>query len=117
MIPTWGLAQYCGQSSLLEYLNFSSSAVAPEKAAICPFIQGGAGMPPEVLTLFVFGPLGLALTVRVRHPAPLLVSGMLVGGVVALSAPSPGLSILALAFFVGIAGAGLWLYQRSRNTL
>lgn len=108
---------YCGQDRLLDYLNFGSSAAAPEKAIVCAFTEGGAGMPPTVLSLFVFGSIGLALTYRVRHPAPIMTAGMLTAGVAAINAPGPGLNILGIVLFVGISALALYLYQRARTTL
>lgn len=112
-----GPMQYCGQPNLSDYLNFSSSAEAPVKAVVCPYVQGGAGMPPEVISLITFGSVGLALTVRVRHPGPLLVAFILTAGIAALSAPGQGINLLAVALFVGISALGLYLYQRAQSEL
>lgn len=109
--------QYCGQSDLTDYLNFSSSADAPVKAIVCPYTQGAAGMPPVVLSLLTFGTVGLALTVRVRHPGPLLIAFLLTGGIAAAGAPGGAINILALVLFVGIAALGLYLYQRMQSSL
>lgn len=106
---------YCGQENLVDYLNFSTSPEAPVKAVACAFVQGGAGMPPVVISLLVFGTVGLALTVRVQHPGPLLVAFILTGGIAALSAPGPGINILGIVLFVGIAALGLYLYKRAQG--
>lgn len=115
--PPLTAAQYCGQPELVDYLNFSSSANAPVKAVVCPYVQGAAGMPPEVLSLLTFGTVGMALTVRVRHPGPLLVAFILTGGIAAASAPGGAINVLALVLFVGIAALGLYLYQRAQSSL
>jgi hypothetical protein len=108
---------YCGQPELMDYFNWSIASNAPEKMVACPFLDGGSGMPAAVLALFVFGAVGLALTYRVRHPGPIVVAFILTGGVAAIASPAPSINILAIVLFVGIAGAGLYLYQRSKNTL
>jgi len=108
---------YCGQDKLIDYLNFSSSPEAPVKAVSCAFVDGGVGMPAPVISLFVFGTVGLALTVRTRHPAPILISFMLTGGVVAISAPGQAINILAAVFFVGLSALGIYLYSRASRTL
>ncbi|MDR9380969.1 MAG: hypothetical protein RI560_04760 [Natronomonas sp.] len=109
--------QYCGQDRIVDYLNFSTSSDAPVKAVVCPFTQGGVGIPPEVLSLFVFGAIGLTLTYRIRHPAPILVAFMLTGGVAAGSAPGRGINILAAVVFIGISAMGLYLYSRAGRQL
>lgn len=108
--------QYCGQDKLIDYFNFSTSAEAPVKLVSCAFTQGG-GVPASVLSLFVFGAIGLALTYRVRHPAPILVSFMLTGGVAATTAPGEGINILAAVFFFGLAAMGMYLYAKASRTL
>lgn len=108
---------YCGQENLADYLDFSIGPEAPVKAVVCPFIQGGVGIPPTVLSLFVFGTVGLGLAYRARHPAPILISFMLTGGVAAGTAPAQGVSILAAVFFFGITALGLYLYTRAGRTL
>jgi len=108
-------AQYCDQSSLTEYLNWS--VADPPQAVVCPFVQGGSGMPPEVISLLVFGSVGLALTIRVRHPGPLLVAFMLTGGIAAAGAPGGAINLLGIAVFVGISALGIYLYQRAQSEL
>jgi len=108
---------YCGQDRLIDYFNFSTSPEAPVKAVACPFMQGGAGVPATVVSLFVFGAVGLALTYRVRHPAPIVVAFMLTGGVAAVTAPAEGINILAAVVFVAIAAMGMYLYTRAKRSL
>jgi len=107
---------YCGQDPAA-YFNFSNAAAAPEKLVVCSYLDGGVGMPAVVLSLFVFGTVGMALTYRVRHPGPIVVAGLLTGGVAASTLPGPALSILALVILVAIAAMGMYLYQRSKDTL
>jgi len=109
--------QYCGQDKLIDYLDFSTSAEAPVKAVACTFMDGGAGMPGPVLSLLVFGTIGLTLTYRVRHPAPILVAFMLTGGIAAASAPGQSINILAAVFFVGLSALGMYLYSKASRTL
>lgn len=108
---------YCDRSGLLDYLtNFTGDD--PVKAATCPFVQdAGAGMGLAVFSLLFFGGIGLALSIRVRHPGPVLVSFMLTGGVVALSVPGRAVQMLALVLLFGIAGLGIYLYQRAQTSL
>lgn len=108
---------YCGQDNLTDYLDFSTSAEAPVKAIVCPFVDGGAGMPPEVLSLLVFGGVGLGLSIRIKHPSPVLVAGILTAGIAALNAPGQGISLLGLVLFVGIGALGLYIYQRMQRSL
>lgn len=104
--------QYDG---LLEPLtNFSQAT----DIAICPFISdAGAGLGLPLFGLFVFGFVGLGLTVRVQHPGPLVVAGILSSGLVASSIPGVGAKILALVLFFGISGLGLYLYRRAQTSL
>lgn len=84
----------------------------------CAFTSsGGAGLDVGVFGLFLFGTLGMALSIRTQHPAPVLVSGILCAGVVAASIPGIAAKIFALILFFGIAGLGLYVYQRTRRTL
>lgn len=111
------MASYCGQSELIDYFNFSTSPQAPIKVAVCPFVQGGSGMPLAMFSMFFFGAVGLALANRIQHPAPLVVAAMLTAGVAALSIPGNAGSILALVLFFAIAGLGVWLYSRANSSL
>jgi len=67
--------------------------------------------------LFVVGFLGLGLTVRTRHPGPVLVAGMLSAGVLAAGLPGAAAKIFALVLFIGFAAAGLYIYQRAQSSL
>lgn len=109
--------EYCGQDSLIDYLNFSTSPEAPVKAVSCTYMQGGVGIPPTLLSLFVFGTIGIGLTYRVRHPAPVVVAFMLTGGIAAVSAPAEGINILAAVIFVAIAAMAMYLYSRASTSL
>jgi len=108
---------YCDRSGLLDYLtNFTGDD--PVKAATCPFVQdAGAGMGLAVFSLLFFGGVGLALSIRVQHPGPVLVSFMLTGGVAALSLPGRAVQLFALVFLFGIAALGIFLYQKAQSSL
>lgn len=108
--------EYCGQAELIDYFNFSTSAQAPVKTVVCAFTQGG-GMGMTVFSMFFFGSVGLALTARTRHPAPLIVAGMLTIGVAALSIAGQAANIAALVLFFAITGLGLYLYSRAQSSL
>lgn len=87
-------------------------------AVVCPFTSDmGAGLGLNVFAMFVFGALGLALTVRTKHPGPVVVAGMLSAGVVAGQLPAGAVQIMALVLFFGIAVLGLYLYQRAQSSL
>lgn len=107
--------QYCGQPELVDYLNFSTSTQAPVKAVVCPFASTGMGL--EVFSLFAFGAIGLGLTVRTRHPAPVLISGMLSAVVMTATLPGEAANMLALVLFFGISALGLYLYARAQSSL
>jgi hypothetical protein len=95
--------------------DFTGSA--PIDAITCTYsADWGLGMGPT-FAMFVFGFMGLALTVRTRHPGPITVAGMLSAGVVAASIPGIAAKILALVLFVAFAGAGLFVYQRLQGSL
>lgn len=108
---------YCGQPTLVDYLNFSTSPEAPFKAAVCAFTQGGAGVPPVMFSLFVFGGLGMALAYRVRHPSPLIVAAMLTAGIAVINTPASAVNIFALVLFAGISIGGLYLLARAQSSL
>lgn len=94
--------------------NFSQAT----DAAICPFTaDAGAGLGVPLFGLFVFGFIGLGLTIRVQHPAPILVAAILSAGLVAGSIPGTGATILALVLFFGLSGLGLYLYKRAQTSL
>jgi len=111
------MAPYCGQPTVIDYFNFSTSPQAPIKAAVCPFVQGGAGMPFTVFSMFFFGVVGLALANRIQHPSPLIVAAMLTTGVAALSIPGAAANIFAIVLFMTISGLGIWLYSRANSSL
>lgn len=108
---------YCDQPSLADYLNWALGPDMPVKSVVCPFVQGGAGVPGPVLSLVVFGAVGLAMSYRIRHPGPIVVAGVLTGGVAAASAPGGGMALFALAMFAGLSALGLYLYARAQSSL
>lgn len=105
-------------NSLIEILDQADQGQALLDAVICPFAADYAtGVGMSVFALFVFGAIGFALTVRTRHPGPIVVSGMLSAGVVASQLPAGGTQIMALVLFFGISVLGLYLYQRAQSSL
>lgn len=95
--------------------NFTASA--PIDSITCTFSSGwGAGMG-LAFGLFVFGFMGLALSIRAQHPGPVLIAGILSASVMAASIPGIAAKIAAVVIFVGFAGAGLYLYQRAQGAL
>ena len=111
------MAEYCGQAELVDYFNFSTSPQAPVKAVVCPFVQGGSGMPLAVFSMFFFGAVGLALANRIQHPAPLIVAAMLTATVAMASMVGNAANVFAIVIFVTIAGLGVWLYSRANNAI
>lgn len=108
----------CSDYSSLTDILQDVSGQALFDAAYCPFVSDmGAGLGSTVFGLFVFGALGLGLTVRTQHPGPIVVAGMLSAGVVAAQLPAGGVQIMALVLFFGIAVLGLYLYQRAQSSL
>lgn len=109
---------YCNKTAL-EYLqNFSSDPQAPVKAITCAYSSdGGAGMGLPVFALILFGGVGLAMTVRTGHPAPLVVAGMLSAGAVAFAIPGMAAKIMTLVIFFAVAGLGMYLYRRAQTSL
>lgn len=109
----------CSRPELIDYLaNFTGQD--PINAVVCPFAQSsgnGAGMGLGAFSLFVIGFLGLGLAIRTQHPGPILVAGVLSGGLFAMSLPGIALKIFALVIFFGIAGIGLYLYQTAQSSL
>lgn len=108
---------YCNRATLTDYLtNFTGQD--PVKAVTCAYSQdAGAGMGLTVFSLLFFGAVGLGLTIRVQHPGPILVAGMLSAGVIALSVAGQGASIMAIIFLFGIAALGLYLYAKAQSSL
>jgi hypothetical protein len=90
---------------------------APIDAITCVYsADWGLGMGATFM-MFVFSFLGLALTIRNRHPGPILVAGMLSAGLVAASLPGIVAKIFAFVVFVGFSAAGLFIYQRMQGAL
>jgi hypothetical protein len=90
----------------------------PLDAGVCPFTSDlGAGMGLPLFTLFVFGFIGMGLTIRVQHPSPILVAGILSASVVTATLPGIAAKIMALILFFGLSALGLYIYSRARSTL
>lgn len=111
------MAQYCGQPEVINYFNFSTSPQAPVKAVVCPFVQGGSGMPLTMFSMFFFGIIGLALANRVQHPAPVVIAAMLTASVAALSIHGQAASIFAIVMFFAIAALGVYLYAKANRSI
>lgn len=111
------MAEYCGQPDVANYYNFSTSPQAPVKAVVCPIVDGGAGMPLTIFSMFFFGAVGLALANRTQHPGPIVVAGILTAGVAAQSIAGQAAIILWIALFFAIAGVGIWLYSRANTSI
>lgn len=109
----------CDAENLTHYLeNFSG--VDPVNAAVCPYAQsggGGLGLGLPLFTLFVIGPLGLALSVRAQHPGPVIIAGFLSIGAIAVNLPGPAATIIAIVMLFSIAAFGLYIYQRAQSSL
>lgn len=110
-------SEYCGKGNLTDYLsNFSGQQ--PIKAVVCPYAQdAGAGMGVGLFSLLFFGTVGLALSVRTQHPAPIAVAMMLSAGAIAFSVPGVAVEIAALVMLFTIAGLGIYLYRRAQTSL
>lgn len=109
---------YCNKTNVVDYLSNFSEPQAPVKAVTCAYASdGGAGMGLPVFALLVFGSVGLALTVRTGHPAPLVVASMLSAGALTFAVPGIAAKILTLVIFFTVAGLGMYLYQRAQNSL
>lgn len=107
----------CNRPQLTDYLaNFTGSD--PVDAVACAYAQdSGAGMGFPLFAMFVVSFMGLALTVRVQHPAPILVAAMLSSGLFATLVPGIIAKIAALAMFFGIIALGLYVYNRAKSEL
>lgn len=109
----------CNRPGLTDYLtNFTGQD--PMNAVICPFAQSGGdglGLGVPLVTLFVFGIVGLGLTVRTQHPGPILVAGILTIGAVAATLPGPGAQIAGIVLLFAIVGLGFMLYRRGKTSL
>lgn len=108
---------YCNEADLIDYLR-EFLGQDPVKAVTCAYSSdAGLGVGFTVFSLVLVGGLGMALTIRVQHPAPLLVVAIVAGGFFAASLPGIGAKILAILVFFGIAGAGLYIYQQAQAGL
>jgi len=103
--------------SLLKYLR-EFNGTDPVGAAACPFMNdAGAGIPVGVMSLLTFGFLGLALTARTQHPAPLLVAILISGSTIAATIPGIAAKIVAVVVLFTLTGAALFVYERAQGTL
>jgi len=104
-------------NSLLYWLkSFQGSDVAG--AGTCPYVSDlGGGIPMSVFALFVFGMVGLALSVKAQHPGPVVVSLILSAAVVARSVPGIATRLVAIVILFILVGGSLYLYQRSQSAL
>lgn len=99
----------CTKDNLWQYLaDFGGQN--PIDAVVCPFAQG-TGMGVPLFALVLFGSMGMGLSIRNQHPAPLLVAGILSAGVFASSMAGAGAQMFALVLFFGIASAAFILYR------
>lgn len=107
----------CNRTSLIDYLdNFTGND--PIDAVACAYAQdSGAGMGMPLFFMFVASFMGLALTVRVQHPAPVVVAGMLSAGLFAALMPGILSKIFALVLFFAVAGLGIFVYNRAKSEL
>jgi len=107
----------CNRPSLTDYLtNFTGSD--PVDAVACAYAQdSGAGMGMAMFFTLMLSFMGLALTVRVQHPAPILVALMLSAGLFATLVLGVVSQIGAIALFFGITALGLYVYNRAKNEL
>lgn len=105
----------CDKAELYQYLT-DFSDIRPVEAVYCAYAQdgAGAGMGEAVFSVFLFGAVGLALTVRTQHPGPVVVAGMLSAAFVASTLPSQAATILWLGLVFAIAALGLYLIKRAR---
>jgi len=107
----------CNRPALTDYLkNFTGSD--PVDAVACAYAQdSGAGMGMPLFSMFLVSFMGLALTVRVQHPAPILVAAMLSAGLFATLVPGIISKIVAIVLFFGISALGLYVYNRAKSEL
>jgi len=107
----------CNRPNVTDYLsNFTGSD--PVDAIICPYTQAsGADMGQALFFMFFISFMGLGLTVRVQHPAPILVSAMLSAGLFATLIPGIIAKIGAIALFFGISALGIYIYNRAKSEL
>lgn len=96
--------------------NFSGQA--PLDSAICPYTAGyGADLGLTLFVLLVFAPLGFGLTVKARHPGPLVIMSIFAAALITPSLPGIAAKILALVLFFAIAGISLIIYQKMQSGL
>lgn len=89
----------------------------PVDIFVCPYTsEMGMGMGVAAFGLFVFASVGMGLTVRTQHPAPVIVSGILSATVVVPALPGIATKIMALILFFGISAMGVYIYSRARTT-
>lgn len=114
---TWCKTMACEDYNSTTDALTNFSGTAPLDSITCTYSADyGLGMGPS-FALLVFGVMGLALTVRTQHPAPVLVTGMLTASVIAASVPGIAAKIFAFVVFIGFAAAGLVIYQRMQSAL
>lgn len=90
----------------------------PLDAGICPFTSDmGAGMGVPLFGLFVFASIGFGISIRTKHPGPILVAGILSASLITASLPGIAAKIMALVMLFGLSALGLYLYSRARSTL
>lgn len=107
----------CGQyDSVWEYLADFSGQTFLDGIKCAYAADWGLGMGP-LFMLFVFSFLGMALSVRTRHPGPVVIAGLLSAGVIAAAIPGVGVRIMAIVLFVAISAAALYIYQRAQSSL
>lgn len=106
----------CNKPELADYLtNFSGTD--PLRVVYCPFVQdAGAGMGLTTFSMIFFGAIGIALTIRTQHPAPIVVAGILSAGVIAPQLPGGGARIFAVALFLAISAIGFVIYRLLNNS-
>lgn len=109
----------CNRPGLTDYLtNFTGQD--PINAVACPFAQeagNGLGLGLPVFATFLFGVIGLGLTVRTQHPGPLLVAGILSIGAISSSIVGDAAGIIALVFVMILAAMIIYVYQNAKNKL
>jgi hypothetical protein len=90
----------------------------PPDAVVCPFAgDAGLGIGIALFGMFVFSFVGLGLSIRTQHPAPVLVTGILSAAVVAANVPGQVTSVIAIIIFFLLAGAGMIIYQSAQSSL
>lgn len=107
----------CNRPALTDYLkNFTGSD--PIDAVACAYAQdNGAGMGFPLFAMFLISFMGLGLTLKAQHPAPILIAAMLSAGLFATLVPGIISKIAAIVLFFGIAALGLYVYNRAKSEL